>query len=76
MAENRISTRLSITRKSHRYQPDADLLARFICHANTTHVLQSLWRGLLGEGELWAYSEADGGMVPNVELRRRKGYVD
>lgn len=27
-------------------------------------------------GELWAYSEADGGMVPNAELRRRKGYVD
>ena len=30
----------------------------------------------LGEGELWAYSEADGGMLPNAELRRRKGYVD
>src|SRR3712207_5454722 len=46
MAENHISTRPSITRKPHRYQPDEDLIARFICHANSTHVLQSSWRGL------------------------------
>src|SRR3712207_2856938 len=26
------------------------------------------------EGEIWAYSEADGGMVPNAVMRRRKGY--
>jgi hypothetical protein len=46
MAENHISTRPPITRKPHRWQADEDLVARFICHANSTHVLQSLWRGL------------------------------
>jgi hypothetical protein len=46
MAENHSSTRPPITRKPHRCQADVDLLARFICHANSTHVLQSLWRGL------------------------------
>src|SRR5215211_2250624 len=35
-----------ITRKPRRYQADVDQVARFICHANSTHVLQSLWRGL------------------------------
>src|SRR5688572_20184045 len=46
MAENHSSTRPPITRKPRRCQADVDLLARFICHANSTHVLQSLWRGL------------------------------
>jgi hypothetical protein len=46
MAENHISTRPPITRKPHGCQADEDLVARFICHANSTHVLQSLWRGL------------------------------
>src|SRR5215211_524001 len=35
-----------IARKPRRYQADVDQVARFICHANSTHVLQSLWRGL------------------------------
>jgi hypothetical protein len=42
MAENRPPTRLSIAQEPHRYQADEDLVARFICHANSTHVLQSL----------------------------------
>src|SRR5215218_5818451 len=46
MAENHSSTRPPITRKAHRCQADEDLVARFICHANSTRVLQSLWRGL------------------------------
>jgi hypothetical protein len=49
MAENHTSTRPPITRKPHRYQADEDLAARFICHANSTYVLQSLWRGLVVE---------------------------
>jgi hypothetical protein len=36
MAENHISTRPPITRKPHRCQADEDLVARFICHANST----------------------------------------
>jgi hypothetical protein len=47
MAENHISRRPPITRKPHSYQADEDLVARFICHANSTHVSQCLWRGLL-----------------------------
>src|SRR5215208_7830693 len=47
MAENHSSTRAPKTRKPHRCQADEDLVARFICHANSTHVLQSLWRGLV-----------------------------
>src|SRR5215204_1625674 len=46
MAENHSPTRPPITRKPHRCQADEDLVARFICHVNSTHVLQSLWRGL------------------------------
>jgi hypothetical protein len=46
MAENHISRRPPITRKPHSYQADEDLVARFICHANSTHVSQCLWRGL------------------------------
>src|SRR5829696_5507724 len=42
----RSATRPPITRKPHRCQADEDLVARFICHANPPHVLQSLWRGL------------------------------
>src|SRR5215203_6145094 len=49
MAENHSSTRAPKTRKPHRCQADEDLVARFICHANSTHVLQSLWRGLMLE---------------------------
>jgi hypothetical protein len=47
MAENLVSTRPSLARKLHRYQVDEGLDVRFLCHANSTHVLQSLWRGLL-----------------------------
>src|SRR5215217_2781878 len=47
MAENHSPTRPPITGKPHRCQADEDLVARFICHVNSTHVLQSLWRGLL-----------------------------
>jgi hypothetical protein len=42
MAEKHIYTRPPITRKPHRCQADEDLVARFISHANSTHVLQSL----------------------------------
>jgi hypothetical protein len=28
---------------------DEDLVVRFLCHANSTHALQTLWRGLLRE---------------------------
>jgi hypothetical protein len=53
MTENHISTRPPITRKPHRCQAEVDLVARFICHAKSTHVLQSLWRGLpCGPGNL------------------------
>ncbi len=54
MAENRPPTRLSIAQEPHRYQADEDLVARFICHANSTHVLQSLWRGLHADLDLLA----------------------
>jgi hypothetical protein len=50
MAENHFSRRPPITRKPHKYQADEDLGARFLCHANSTHVLQSLWRGLTRVG--------------------------
>src|SRR3712207_6221375 len=33
---------LNSSREPHRYQADEDLVARFICHVNSTHVLQSL----------------------------------
>jgi hypothetical protein len=52
MAENHSSTRAPITRKPHRCQADEDLAARFICNAHSTHVLQSLWRGLISGSEL------------------------
>jgi hypothetical protein len=48
MAENHSPTRPPITRKPHRCQDDEDLVARFICHVNSTPVLQSSWRGLHG----------------------------
>jgi hypothetical protein len=51
MAENHSSTRPPITRKAHRCQADVDLVARFICHANSTRVLQSLWRGLATDAD-------------------------
>src|SRR5687768_11241344 len=41
MAENHVSTRPPITSRC-----DEALVVRFLCHANSTHVLQSLWRGL------------------------------
>src|SRR5215208_5266330 len=76
MAENHSSTRPPITRKAHRCQADEDLVARFICHANSTRVLQSLWRGLVGEpyGE-GALDEPVSALEPvygRVEHRRQK----
>src|SRR5215216_2761223 len=47
MAENPVSTRPTLARKPHRYKVDEGLDVRFLCHANSTHVLQTLWRGLL-----------------------------
>src|SRR5215218_7465781 len=46
MAENHISTRPTLARKPHSYKVDEGLVVRFLCHANSTHVLQTLWRGL------------------------------
>ncbi len=46
MAENHVSKRLPIARKSRRHRVDEGLVVRFLCHANSTHVLQTLWRGL------------------------------
>jgi hypothetical protein len=46
MAENLVSARPSLLRKPHRYQVDEGLDLRFLCHTNSTHVLQTLWRGL------------------------------
>jgi hypothetical protein len=47
MAENLVSTRPLLARKPHRYQVDVGVDVRFLCHANSTHVLQTLWRGLV-----------------------------
>src|SRR5215210_4513458 len=47
MAENPVSTRPPLARKPHRYKVDEGLDVRFLCHANSTHVLQTLWRGLV-----------------------------
>src|SRR5919112_1635592 len=52
MAENHSPTRPPITGKPHRCQADEDPVARFICHVNSTHVLHSLWRGLVRTGGL------------------------
>jgi hypothetical protein len=46
MAGNHLSTRPTIARKPHRYQVDEGLGSRFFRHANSAHVLQTLWRGL------------------------------
>jgi hypothetical protein len=46
MAENHVSTRLPIARKPRKHRVDEDLVVRFLCHADSTHVLQTLWRGL------------------------------
>jgi hypothetical protein len=46
IAENRVSTRPPIARKPRRHRVDEGLVVRFLCHANFTHVLQTLWRGL------------------------------
>src|SRR5215203_368378 len=51
MAENPVSTRPPLARKPHRYKVDEGLDVRFLCHANSTHVLQTLWRGLHIEGK-------------------------
>ena len=48
MAENHVSTRLPIARKPPRHRVDEGLVVQFLCHANRTHVLQTLWRGLVG----------------------------
>src|SRR5215210_101987 len=48
MAENPVSTRPPLARKPHRYKVDEGLDVRFLCHANSAHVLQTLWRGLIG----------------------------
>jgi len=48
MAENHVSTRPPIARKPHRYRVDEGLDVRFLRHANSAHVSQTLWRGLDG----------------------------
>jgi hypothetical protein len=47
MAENHVSTRPPIARKPRRHRIYEGLVPRFLCHANSTHVLQTLWRGLV-----------------------------
>jgi hypothetical protein len=47
MVENHVSTGFPIARKPRRYQVDEGLDVRFLCHANSAHVLQTLWRGLV-----------------------------
>src|SRR5215204_2419568 len=42
MAENHVSMRPSLAGKPHRYKVDEGLVVRFLCHANSTHVLQTL----------------------------------
>jgi hypothetical protein len=46
MAENHVSTRPPIARKPRRHRIDEGLVLRFLCHANSTDVLETLWRGL------------------------------
>src|SRR5215204_7700595 len=77
MAENPVSTRPPLARKPHRYKVDEGLDVRFLCHANSTHVLQTLWRGLAkGLGYLrhgWLVS----GKIylsPDPAVRVLKGY--
>jgi len=52
MAENHVSKRLPIARKPRRHRVDEGLVVRFLCHADSTHVLQTLWRGLFACMEL------------------------
>ncbi len=42
MAENRVSTRPLIAPKPRRYKVGEGLVLQFVCHANSTHVLQTL----------------------------------
>jgi hypothetical protein len=53
MAENYVSMRLPIARKPRRHRVEESLVGRFLCHANSTHVLQTLWRGLVTTPQLW-----------------------
>ncbi len=46
MAENHASTGPPIARKPRRYRVDEGLDVRFLRHANSAHVSQTLWRGL------------------------------
>ena len=46
MAENRAYTRPPRTPKPRRYRVDEGPIVRFFRHANSTHVSQTLWRGL------------------------------
>src|SRR3712207_8825336 len=47
MAENRAYTRPPRTPKPRRYRVDEGPIVRFFRHANSTHVSQTLWRGLI-----------------------------
>src|SRR5215207_9654441 len=67
MAENPVSTRPPLARKPHRYKVDEGLDVRFLCHANSTHVLQTLWRGLAAhtsKGLAKAFVSSAGGKGP------------
>jgi hypothetical protein len=62
-------TRLSIAQEPHRHRANEDLVARFICHANSTHVLQSLWRDLdYHDGGRCSSTSAGAG--PDVPVQR------
>jgi hypothetical protein len=54
MAEKHLSTGPPIARKPPRYRVNEGLDIRFLCHANSAHVLQTLWRGLLCVGTIGA----------------------
>src|SRR5215212_5008314 len=62
MAEKHVSTGPPIARKPRRYQVDEGLDVRFLRHANSAHVLQTLWRGLSG----------DWGDVPEADARENE----
>jgi hypothetical protein len=73
MAENHLSTRPPIACKPHRYQVDEGLDVRFLRHANSAHVLQTLWRGLLRNTLLLLDLTTHGFRVTNNLQRESKG---
>ena len=50
MAEKHVSTGPPRARKPRRYRITKGLDVRFLRHANSAHVSQALWRGLLPGG--------------------------